>query len=68
MEQKYWWILYMMNDKTIAEDVIDKHPFLYIDGLNNLIAGEYYGLVNWKTITVDEYNLWQTITTEETND
>lgn len=58
---KYYWIIYLQNDRTLAEDVSDKHPFVFIEELNNLIAGEWYALLNWKEITKEEYNIYNGI-------
>ena len=56
--KRYYWIMYMDNEKTVAEDVTDKHPFQHIDELNGQVAGEYYCLINWKKIEVEEYIMW----------
>ena len=47
---KYYWILYMTHE----DYVIDVHPFTLKQGL-----------LNWKEITVEEYNLWQELHNEE---
>lgn len=63
--QKYYWIL--IKEKSFSgeftyEKVIDKHPFTWRQNERNQFLPErIWTILNWKEITKEEYELYQTI-------
>lgn len=66
--KKYYWIKYIMiipgfrtSCVETYYDATDVHPFIYIATHNEeeRVEGCCYELDDWKTITIDDYNLWK---------
>jgi hypothetical protein len=57
--KKYYWMSFMYGD-TILEDVSIDHPFIVITKLRNK-NHSYGSLLNWKQISVDDYDLFNDI-------
>lgn len=62
---KYYWILVereTFSGKYTFDNVIKEHPFSYVRSLYNpLLQEERMTLLNWKEITKEEYELYQTV-------
>ena len=58
MEQKYYWVLFSYNYKSIMQKLqclADIHPIKVQEKLD-----EYYTLMNWKELTKAEYDQFLT--------
>lgn len=65
VKNKYYWILVereTFHSKQIRNYVSKEHPFSYVKSLYNpLLQEERVTLLNWKEITKEEYELYNTI-------
>ena len=62
-KEKYYWLSFNKLNKFKASIIYDmvstEHPFIVIKKINKEEAGEYsYSLVNYKEITKEEYELF----------
>ncbi len=51
MEQKYYWISYLYHGDPHDTCTII-HPFIFVEKTE-------YSLLNWKRITAEDFNLWE---------
>lgn len=57
--KKYYWLSYTDNDR-FYDTVTDLDPFEFINELNiSQTSLRFYRIMNYNTITVERYNLYQ---------
>jgi len=62
--KKYWWILYIYTEEgqtKVQHTCTDRHPFQWASDHEKAI-------VNWRGVSAEEYNLWEQLNEEETNE
>ena len=64
-EIKYFWVAYQYcgsyctYDGLLSEQVIEIHPFIFMNGMKLKDPYGHYTLANWKEISEEEYNLFK---------